>query len=373
MGLKNTEAFESYIIYNDLYNVKKKKHSKIFHKLIFSHNILSEYLQRVNYQIHLYNISKISYWIKQFYSSFIAQSTSNVIYSKIHDNIVVKQHQIAFLNQFINYKQHYLFMAKDVYIRKFILKQTLRKKILIQNKLYKAINSKKKIILKKDLYSNSFIGLRFCNMFMKKGEYSKTLRVFARLNVYFKMMYGFEIIYLLVLLLYLYKIPYSNKLKKKSGKTLNTPTYITVDRFFFQFFNLFKKAIKKRTELSIFFKLSNEIEALLLTNKTSYFFKEFSELIDYTLSGRTNLLQKKRRFQKRKKFKNFKRKFFVKKVKKYKLRKRRGLRSRVYKKKIKAYTILINSIKKKFKKKLVDTKRKKKFLLFKNLRKKNPS
>ncbi len=374
MGLKNTQAFDCYFLYKPFFFLTKKKHAKIFQRLFFSYNILTEYLTRLHYQIHSYNILKFSYWIKQFYNSFIQQSTSKFFYSSLKNKSLIDHHKKSFLNQFVNYKQHYFFVGKDIYIQKFILQRLLRNKVNLQNILLKnqlLEKRKKKIVFRKDLYSHSFISVRFCNMFMKKGHYGKIFRIFSKLNVYFKTMYGFEIIYLLILLLYLYKIPYGNKLKKKSGKTLNTPTHISIDRYFFQFFNLFKKAIKKRTELSIFFKLSNEIEALLLTNKTSFFFRDFSELIDYTLSGRTNLLQKKRRFQKRKKFKKFKPKKFVKKIKKYKLRKRRGLKSRVYKRKIKSYSRLISSVKKKFKKKTRRGKSKK--LRLKRLRSTYPS
>jgi hypothetical protein len=180
---------------------------------------------------------------------------------------------------------------------------------------------------------------------MLQGKYSKIFKIFLKLNMYFKTIYGFELIYLLILLLYLYKVPYSNKLKKKSGRILTIPTHTTVDRFFFKFFNLFTKAIKKRTELSIFLRLTNEIEALTLNNKISFFFKDFSDLIDLTLSGRTNLLKKKRKIKIKKQQKRKKKKRIIK-IKKYRRKKRRGLKTRVYQYKIKRHIHLLRKKKK---------------------------
>lgn len=322
---------------------KKKKYSKIFSRLYFSYNLLNEYWLRINTEIHMSLISKFQYWIQQFYESFIGQSTDKFIYFSINDTKIISQHQKAFLNQFFDYNQDFLFVAKDIYIQKFLAKQSLRKKYK-KSLLDILIINNSKVVFRRDLYTHSIMGQRFCNMFMKKGHFSKILKIFLKLNVYFKMVYGFELIYLLLLLLYLYKIPYSNKLKKKSGKIRNTPTHIGIDRYYVQFFNLFKKAIKKRTELSIFLRLSTEIEALLLTNKISFFFKDFSDLIDYTLSGRTNLLQKKRRVRKFKKFKKYKFKKLPRFLKKQKRLKRRGLKSRVYRKRIRSYIKYSNKV-----------------------------
>ncbi len=326
------------------YFYKKKLYNKNYKKIYFSEKLQEKYLVLIQQQIHLYKISKFQNWLKIFYKSFSMQSDNLLIFETLKNNSLFIKHRLSFLTQFINYKQDEFFLIKDIYIQKFILKK------LIYNQLKKKTLKKHKLILGKDLYTNSKIGLRFCNMFMRQGKYSKIFKVFLKLNIYFKTIYGFELIYLLILLLYLYKVPYSNKLKKKSGRTLTIPTHTTVDRFFFKFFNLFTKAIKKRTELSIFLRLSSEIESLTLTNKISFFFKDFSDLIDLTLSGRTNLLKKKRKIKIKKQQKLRKKKKRIIKIKKYRRRKRRGLKSRVYQYKIKRYIHLLCSGKKEKKK-----------------------
>jgi hypothetical protein len=321
------------------YVLKKIIYNRYYKKLYFSEKLQEKYFSHINHQIHLYNISKFQNWLKIFYTSFRNQGDNLIIFESLKKNHLFVKHQLSFLTQFINFNQHEFFFVKDIYIQKFILKK------IIQNKLKKKIFKKHKILLGKDLYTNSKIGLRFCNMFMLQGKYSKIFKIFLKLNMYFKTIYGFELIYLLILLLYLYKVPYSNKLKKKSGRILTIPTHTTVDRFFFKFFNLFTKAIKKRTELSIFLRLTNEIEALTLNNKISFFFKDFSDLIDLTLSGRTNLLKKKRKIKIKKQQKRKKKKRIIK-IKKYRRKKRRGLKTRVYQYKIKRYIHLLRKKKK---------------------------
>jgi len=113
------------------YFYRKKSYSKNYKKLYFSDKLQEKYFLLIQHQIHLYKISKFQNWLNIFYSSFRDQSDNLIIFENLKNNSSFIKHRLSFLTQFPNYKQAELFLIKDTYIQKFILKK------LIYNQLKK--------------------------------------------------------------------------------------------------------------------------------------------------------------------------------------------------------------------------------------------